>query len=326
MPVMRGIRFAFARRRLVNFLQAATLLAALYGLLLLIVWLFAGPLGLVLIAITGLPLLLFGSALGPALVLRMYRAVPLARSEAPELLQLADALARRAGLPGTPLICYIPTPALLAFSVGLRPHGAIALSDGLLRLLPRDELSGVIAHEIGHIVGHDTRVMGLADLANRLVSAIAGAGQFLILLNLPLYLLTDHPLPWGPLLLMILAPFLTTLLQLGLSRSREFEADLTAVRLTGDPRGLANALARMESIEALKLRRLFGLGRGLEVPSVLRTHPATPRRIARLQELAAEAETEQGPFRTTGEDFRALPPGMPQPRDRPRRRSGGLWY
>lgn len=320
-----GIRFA--RRRIGNLFQAVILLAALLGLLFLIAWMLVGTAGFLILALTAVPLLISGATFGPPLVLKMYQAVPIRRDEAPDFHDLADELARRAGLAERPILCYIPSRALLAFSVGLKPHGAIAFSDGMLRLLSRTELRGVLAHEIGHIVGRDTRVMGLADLVNQLVSALAGAGQLLILLNLPLYLLTDASLPWGPLLLMAMAPMVTALLQLGLSRSREFEADLMAVRLTGDPYGLAMALQRIEAAESLSLGRIFGIGRGVEVPSVLRTHPATGQRVARLMELAeGSGQRDAGGQRRGDGHSGYLPHGVAEPREGPRKRGSGFWY
>lgn len=320
-------RDLYARHRLMNLVQTAIIMASVFGILLLTAWFFAGIPGIAMVCLVGIPALAIGGRHAPAMVLKLYRAVPLGRYEAPALCELADELSARAGLPMSPELYYIPSRAALAFSVGLGKGGAIALSDGMLRLLGRRELVGVLAHEISHIAGHDTRVMGVADLAGRLASAISFAGQLLIVVNLPAYLLGEHSLPWFPLFLMAAVPYVMTLLQLALSRSREYEADLEAVRLTGDPDGLASALGKIEQNEQRMLRRLF-LPRGsIEVPSVLRTHPATAKRIIRLQGLK-EWTDGGGPRFTMARDQDGQPVlvEIAPPRSPVRRRIGGYWY
>lgn len=216
---------------------------------------------------------------------------------------------------------------LLAFSVGLGRGGAIALSDGMLRLLSWNEIVGVVAHEIGHIAGNDTRVMGVADVASRLVSAVSFAGQMLIIFNLPLYLLGVVSLPWFPLFVMMFAPMLMTLLQLALSRSREYEADRTAAQLTGDPIGLASALERIERAQHHQLRRLFIPYGNIEVPSILRTHPGTAKRLERLVDLAHErGHLQIGRHTPTEEWMHQTLVGVDAPARQPRRRFSGVWY
>jgi heat shock protein HtpX len=226
-----------------------------------------------------------------------------------------------------PELFYIPSSAPLAFSVGLGKIGAIALSDGLLRLLSWRELVGVIAPEVSLISRNDTRVMGIADVASRLVTSISFTGQLLLVLNLPLYLFGLASFPLFPIVVMMFAPLLMTLLQLALSRSREYEADLSAARLTGDPLGLASALQRMEHFQNLQLRRLFIPYGRVEVPSVLRTHPGTAKRIERLVDLAKDMETEP-----VGTDDRSVDSphqilmGINAPTRQPHRRLSGVWY
>lgn len=317
----------FAAHRLANLVETAVIMAALFGLLLFIAWLFAGLPGIIFIVVAGIPALLIGGAQAGRLILRMYRAEPFTLQTSPELLQLAGLLARRAGLAEQPLIFYIPSRAPLAFSVALGHNGAIALSDGLLRLLSWRELIGVVAHEMSHIAGKDTRVMGVADVASRLVATVSFAGQLLIVLNLPLYLAGQAGLPWLPLLVMIFAPYLMTLLQLALSRSREYEADRTAAQLTGDPLGLASALVQMEKVQQLQLRRLLLPYGKVEAPSILRTHPGTRQRIERLQDLASEEGFPDSGRQERNEErgLTALQ-GVDAPSRQPRRRFTGLWY
>lgn len=316
-----------ATRKIINLLQTAVIMASVFLLLLAIAWLIAGGLGILLVCVVGVPLLAFGGSRASALILRLYRARPIGLDTVPDLVLLVHELARRAGIDRPPVLFYIPSPASLAFSVGYGSNGAIALSDGILRLLTRREIIGVLAHEISHIAGNDIRVMGVADLATRLTAAISLSGQVLIMVNLPAYLLGGYALPWGALLLMAAAPLLMTLMQLALSRTREFDADLTAVQLTGDPVGLADALERIEQHEHFLLRRLFIPYGAVEVPSVLRTHPATHRRVERLRELAREWQrTPEGEFAVTDQSGRKLALSVEPPCRRPRRRLSGLWH
>jgi len=317
----------FFTHRLANLFETAIIMAALFCLLLFISWLFAGTTGILFICVAGIPALLIGGAQAGRLVLRMYQAVPLTYRSSPALTELVEELTRQAELPEKPQLFYIPSTAPLAFSVGLGGCGAIALSDGLLRLLSWREIVGVVAHEISHIAGKDTRVMGVADVASRLVSAISFAGQMLIIFNLPLYLFGELSLPWFPLFVMMFAPMLMTLLQLALSRSREYEADRTAAQLTGDPLGLASALERIERSHHQQLRRLLLPYGNVEVPSILRTHPVTATRIERLVDLADEQERlAEGSHTKIGDRMRQTLLGVDAPTREPRRRFSGLWY
>lgn len=317
----------FFRHRLSNLLETAFIMAALLFLLLFIAWLFAGSTGILFVCIAGIPSLVIGGASAGRLVLHMYRATPLTPHASPGLTTLVSELSLRVELKSLPDLYYIPSSAPLAFSVGLRRNGAIALSDGLLRTLSWREIVGVVAHEVSHIAGNDTRVMGIADVASRLVATISFVGQLLLILNMPLYLLGVMRLPMLPIFIMMFAPLLMTLLQLALSRSREFEADMSAAHLTGDPLGLASALQRMEQFQNQQLRRLFIPYGKVEVPSVLRTHPGTAKRIERLVDLANDMEIEP-----IGTDARIVDRshqilmGVNALTKQPRRRMSGVWY
>lgn len=314
----------FYRHRLANFLETGLIMAALLWLLLYIAWLLAGLNGILIVCFAGIPSLIIGGARAGRLILSMYRATALTPHASPGLTALVAELSARAELTSLPELFYIPSSAPLAFSVGLGRTGAIALSDGLLRMLSWRELVGVVAHEVGHIAGNDTRVMGIADVASRLVATISFAGQLLLILNLPLYLLGGARLPLLPIFVMISAPLLMTLLQLALSRSREFEADLSAAGLTGDPLGLASALQRMEQFQHQLVRRLFIPYGRVEVPSVLRTHPGTAKRVKRLVALAKEVDTESVDWSI--DRSHQILMGVNAPTGRPRRRLSGVWY
>jgi heat shock protein HtpX len=152
------------------------------------------------------------------------------------------------------------------------------------------ELTGVVAHEMSHVTNEDTRVMMLADVIGRMTASLSFIGQILIFINLPLFLMGQAHIPWLAIVLLLAAPSISSLLQLALSRTREFDADLVAVRLTGDPRGLASALAKMERYQGGWLGTIFMPGRRQPDPSLLRTHPRTEERVRRL--LAIEGREE----------------------------------
>lgn len=272
--------------RLLNRLQTVLLIAFLLGLSALAGGLLFGDLGVWIALGAAIAALAAEPAMGSALTLRLYRARPIYPAEAPELWSWLYELARRAGLPNTPRPYYVPSRMVNAFATGSRTDSAIALTDGLLRTLTPRELAGVLAHEVAHIAHDDLRVMGLADSISRLTAWLAAVGQIGILLSLPLLVSGQLQIDLWGLLLLAVAPQLALLAQLGLSRTREFDADHTAAQLTGDPQGLASALAKIERANRSWLGWLFP-GWANPEPSWLRTHPPTEERIARLLELNA---------------------------------------
>jgi len=223
-------------------------------------------------------------------LLSAYRAKALRPHEAPQLLELVENLSKRAGLARTPALYWVPSRVPNAFAVVGRGDTALALTDGLLRRLTLRELAGVLAHEIGHIAHNDLQLMALADSVSRLTHLLALLGLLLALLSLPLLMLGIAPLSLTGLLLLVLAPTASALLQLALSRTREFDADLFAVHLTGDPEAMAAALVRLETPEIAWWQRLFMPTRREPSPSLLRSHPLTAERIARLKELRPAAQ------------------------------------
>jgi heat shock protein HtpX len=315
--------------KMYNLVQSTLLLGGMALLLMLLGWLIAGAVG-VGVAVVGVVLLLSSPRVSPQLILRMYRARPLSVYEAPELVQIVHTLAQRAALPATPRLYYIPSALMNAFSVGQQDNAAIGVTDALLRRLTQRELVGVLAHEISHIHHNDTWVMSLADIVSRLTSLLSLSGQFLLIVSLPMLLLGNYRPPWLLYALLIFAPTLSTLLQLALSRTREFDADLEAIKLTGDPQGLASALAKLERYQRGLMERLLLPVRRLPVPSLLRTHPATEARIQRLRTLADEPVPQYPVRHTVPLHLPAvdspLVVQMPQLLGRPRWRLTGLWF
>ncbi|KRT56746.1 heat shock protein HtpX [endosymbiont of Ridgeia piscesae] len=248
-------------------------------------WVLWGVDGIFWLLLLGFVLLLFNPVASPWLIMRMYRATRLTSVKAPTLDSTLRELAHRAGLHRVPELFYVPSPMVNAFTVGSRNEAVIAVTDGLLRSLDTRETVGVLAHEVSHVRNNDMWVMGMADLFSRLTSLLSLLGQFLLLLNLPLIVMSNVSINWFAILLLIFAPNLSALAQLGLSRTREYEADLSAARLTGDPEGLANALVKIEQRSGSLLERLFLPGRRIPEPSLLRTHPPTKERVRRLMAL-----------------------------------------
>jgi len=286
--------------RLSNRVQTVLLVAVLIGISALAGSLIFGKAGLWLAVGASVIALVIEPAASSAFVLRLYRARPLAPDEAPRLWVLMEELAARAGLPSVPVPYYVPSAMVNAFSTGTKRRSAIALTDGLLHNLTARELTGVIAHEVAHIAHNDLRVMGLADYVTRLTALLAMAGQIAILLSLPAMLTGQVVISLWGLLLLVVSPYLALMAQLGLSRVREFNADDTAARLTGDPAGLASALARLERIQRSWAAWLLP-GWGNTEPSWLRTHPVTEARIERLMVMAQEPGAQKAaPFSSAG--------------------------
>ncbi|HGK4282649.1 TPA: zinc metalloprotease HtpX [Klebsiella pneumoniae] len=269
-----------------------------------------GCLWLALFAVAGA--LLLDPVAASALSLRLYRVRTLHPQQAHEMWALLREL------PATPVPHYVPSAVVNAFATGSKQEASIALTDGLLRSLSPRELAGVFAHEVAHIANEDLRVMGLADSVSRLTCLLALMGQIAILLSLPALLVGAAEVYWPGLLLLAASPQLALLAQLGLSRVREFDADHLAAELTGDPQGLASALAKIERVSR-SWRAWLWPGWGNPEPSCLRTRPATQERIARLLTLA--------PWPASALPLRAphfLPESALATRP-PRWRPSGLW-
>lgn len=309
------------KHKLLNLLQSIALLTAMGGLLSILGWIVAGDAGIAWALGAGAALVLFYPALSPTLVLQLYNARELRRPQAPRVFRILEALARRADLPSVPKLYYIPSSVINAFAVGTRRSAAIAVSDGMFHALTERELCGVLAHEISHIRHNDTWVMGLADLFSRLTAFFSMAGQLMLILYVPVALFSKMQINWIALIILILAPTISFLLQLALSRTREYDADLGAAELSGDPAGFAAALQKIERYQGRFLEQIFFPGRRIPDPSLLRTHPKTGERIRRLKELQPEPVF---PSRLTDQ---SLFPDMLGERARlPRWRFPGTWY
>jgi heat shock protein HtpX len=309
------------RHKLLNLAQSLLLLGGMLAILAACAWSVWGGEGILWVLLGGGFSLLLTPTVAPEWVMRLYRARRLHASDLPEARLLLADLAERAELPTTPALYYLSSPLLNAFAVGNPREAAIAVSDGLLRHLTTRELAGVLAHEISHVRNNDLWLMNLADLMSRLTSLMSWLGQLLLLFNLPALAMGAAGVPWLLVLVLIFSPTVMALLQLALSRAREHDADLDAALLTGDPEGLAAALAKLDRLQGRYWEEILLPGRRMPEPSLLRTHPPTAERIARLRSLAGELPRFAGqPVPLHGLGAFAAPAGLPH------WRWPGVWY
>ena len=279
---------ALKAHKQLNTLQTALLfggLALIVGISALLLFGLAGLawaavlVGIMLIAMPSIP---------PELMMRMYRARQIAPQPGDQLSDIVDVLTQRAGLPHRPALYVVPSMALNAFAAGKPERAAIAITEGLLRQLTLREIAGVLAHEISHIRNNDLWVMGVADAFTRLTQGMSYVAIFLALLNFFAAFQGEQYATWWAIGFLYLAPMFSNLMQLGLSRAREYDADLEGAQLTGDPLGLAAALRRLEHHTGRLWEdvALPAPGRRVAYPSILRSHPVTDERIRRLVELS----------------------------------------
>ncbi len=276
-------------QRLGHRLQGVVLLLALAGLLGIAGALVAGTFGAVLALLLAGAVSLFGPRMSAAWILRRARARGLPRREAPVLHDDLQALARAAKVE-TPKLYVTADPRPNAMMIGDKGGAAVAVSLGLLRTLDREERRAVLAHELAHLANGDLALMRGAAVLEALSRSIARWAMILAVLQLPLVLFGAPTLPFSALLFLVAVPWMSRMLSLALSRTREFDADLRAVAL-GDASGhgtakhLARALRKLESLEAS--RRRWSPFVSVEVPEWPRSHPATKERVARLEAFFA---------------------------------------
>ena len=231
-----------------NRLKTLVLLSTLTALLLWAGHAMAGQGGLTM-ALVFAALMNFGAYWwSDKLILRMYGAREVTEAQAPALHTLVRELAGRAGLP-MPKVYTIPKDTPNALATGRNPaHAAVAVTEGLTRLLDRDELVAVVAHELGHVENRDTLIMTVTATIAGAVGMLANLAHFGLIFGGSRSSGDDdraHPL--AGLLGVVLAPIAATLIQLAISRSREFLADATGARLSGNPLALAEALRKLEA-------------------------------------------------------------------------------
>lgn len=275
-----------------NGFKTFLLITLLTGVLVLVGDLLYGQSGVVLALGVGLLVNAAGYFWSDRIVLAAYGARVVEAHEAPELHALVATLAQRAGLP-MPRVAIVPDESPNAFATGRDPeHAVVAVTEGILRLLPRPELEGVLAHELGHVKHRDILVGSLA----------AVLAQAIMFLSRMAYWVTPRDRegrsnPAAALAAMILGPLAAILLQMALSRSREYLADDYAAHLTGRPDLLASALGRlhegsarvpMEASEATAHMMIVNPLSGGGLAGLFSTHPPVERRIERLRAMRLE--------------------------------------
>lgn len=282
-----------------NQLRTVALLGFLSALLITVsYWLIGGwtgaMIGVVIAAVTNLSSWYFSDRIA----LAAYQAQPLSPQDAPELYQMVQNLTQKAGLP-MPTLFIVPTDAPNAFATGRDPqHAAVAVTQGILNLLPPDELEAVIAHELSHVRNRDTLTQAVAATIAGAISFLAQTVSYsMMYMNSSRSQREGGPNPLGLLLTIFLAPVAASVIQMSISRTREFEADAGSARLTGNPRALARALQRLETIgrqiplranpsfEPLLIINPFS---GQFLANLFATHPTTKARIENLMKLEAE--------------------------------------
>jgi heat shock protein HtpX len=269
----------------VNTLKTAFLLTALTLFLIFIGAWVGGRNGMVLAFFIAAGMNFFSYFYSDKLALSMYRAQPVTREQLPRVYQIVERILPRMGLP-MPRIYVIPTESPNAFATGRNPgHAAVAVTQGILNLLDDEELEGVLAHELGHVKNRDI-------LTSSIAATLAGAVTLLAHFSGILGSGRDSRNRGGGLLMFFLAPLAATLIQLAVSRSREYEADATGAHTTGNPYALASALQKLEAYSRrLPLQaspstaHLFIVAPMIGVASfanLFSTHPPMAKRIERL--------------------------------------------
>ena len=277
-------------------LRTAVLLGLLTGLLLFIGNLIGGQTGVVIAFIIAAVMNFMSYWFSDKIVLSMYRANEISREEAPWLHEIVEDLARRADIPKPP-IYLVPMEQPNAFATGRGPgHAAVAVTRGILEILDQEELRGVLAHELAHIKNRDVLIASIAATIAGAISMIVNWLQWALIFGFGRDEEDNNPLSLvGSILLIIITPIIAAIIQMAISRSREYLADETGAYICGCPLALASALEKIHNYvtqvpaqvnEGTSHLFIENPLKGEGLLELLSTHPSTEKRIARLVELA----------------------------------------
>jgi heat shock protein HtpX len=285
--------------RYFNGLKTAALLGLLTGLILAVGWFFGGSTGLVIAFVVALLMNGVSYFFSDKLALRAMGAKPVSEAQFPQLYAMVRELSQAANQP-MPRLYVSPTAQPNAFATGRNPkHAAVAVTEGIVQMLTPRELRAVIGHELSHVYNRDILISSVAGALAGMITMLAQLAWFI-----PIGGSSDDDEGGGilgSLLLLILGPIAATLIQLAISRSREYQADASGAQLTQDPAGLASALrkidygaralplpaeGRLTSTAHLMIANPF---RAQGLANLFSTHPPMAQRIARLERMAANS-------------------------------------
>ncbi|MZP28391.1 M48 family metalloprotease [Heliobacterium undosum] len=276
-----------------NNFKAWVLMGLISGLFVLMGSFIGGRSGALLFFLISLAINFFSFFYSDKIAIKMTGSYPVGRHEAPELYEMVERLCRKADMP-LPKLYIQPTEQPNAFATGRSPkHAAVAVTEGLLRALSRDELEGVIAHELAHIKNRDVLVGTIAASMAGAITMIADMLTFGAIFGS-----SDDEEDGGgigALVMAFLAPIAAMIIQMAISRQREYLADETGARITGNPQGLANALLRIEGLSMRMIPMAVNPAAshmyianplsGSSLASLFSTHPPIPERVRRLSEV-----------------------------------------
>lgn len=302
--------------------------AALTAMASLATWLIAG--GMLAIACTALVIIYVAilAVLPPSVLMPIYGARTLPTTAGNQISHIvADFALNRAGFPRVPQLYVLPSLLVSAFALGTPAGSGIAVSEGLLRKLTLRETAGVIAHEVAHIASGDARLFAFSDAVTRLAQVLGLVGTALAVGNVVGGILDEALVPWSAVILLVGTPAVVSRLQMALSHAREFEADATAVRLTGDALGLAGAIRSMTQGSGRVIEDFLppAFARKVPQPSLLRAHPDGEARITRLLQVEAAGNALRSPL-VIAEAPMVLHAGFGPGAMRARYRWPGVWW
>ena len=285
-----------------NTFKTTILMALLTALLVVVGRSLGGQQGMIIMLVFSLGMNFISYWYSDKMVLAAYRAQEISRAQAPELYGLVEKLARKAELP-MPKVCVIQSHTPNAFATGRNPeHAAVAVTTGIMEILDYDELGGVLAHELSHIKHRDTLISTVAASIAGVISTIAQIAQWAAIFGGGRSNdRDDNGGALGMLFTIIVAPFAAMMIQLAISRSREYDADRSGGEICGNPLSLASALQKLDYASS-RLRPISGASTSnahlcivnplanahATFSGLFSTHPSTEERVARLKEQARE--------------------------------------
>jgi heat shock protein HtpX len=273
-----------------NLFKTAMLMAAITALFMVVGSLVGGRQGMMLALLLALGMNVFSYWFSDKLVLRMYNAQQVDEHSAPQFYRMVQDLAQRAGLP-MPRVYVIEEDAPNAFATGRNPeHAAVAATTGIMRVLSERELRGVMAHELTHVKHRDILISTISATMAGAISALANFAMFFGGRD-------ENGRPSNPvagIAVALLAPLAASLIQMAISRAREFEADRGGAEISGDPEALATALRKIEAVargvpfQAVEEHQMMILNplSGGGISKLFSTHPPTDERVAQLMQIA----------------------------------------